>query len=180
MSFITEDMFRVGVISSTHGLKGEVKVFPTTDEPDRFSYLKEVILVTNKEKLDLEVEKARFFKNLVIVKFKDIDDINDIEKYKGAELYVTRENAIPLAEEEYYISDLIGCLVLDNEGKRVGTLSDVITTGANDVYVVDTLDSELEAYKKEKEILIPYVYEYIESIDINKKEIYAKNVSRLF
>ena len=80
------DLFRVGVIANTHGVRGEVKVFPTTQEPERFKKLKDVILDTGKEKIDLEVKGVRFFKNLVIVKFKGIDNINDIEKYKGCDL----------------------------------------------------------------------------------------------
>lgn len=77
------DLFRVGVIANTHGVRGEVKVFPTTQEPERFKKLKDVILDTGKEKIDLEVKSVRFFKNLVIVKFKGIDNINDIENIKA-------------------------------------------------------------------------------------------------
>ena len=95
-----EDYFRVGVIANTHGIRGEVKVFPTTEDPQRFKGMKEIILDTGSEKKDLEVASARFFKNLVILKFKGIDSINDIEKYKGKDLLVTRENAIPLNEGE--------------------------------------------------------------------------------
>ena len=83
-----EQFLQVGVISSTHGLRGEVKVFPTTDDAARFQTLKEVILDTGKEKLDLEIQSVRFFKQFVIVKFKGIDDINDIEKYKGKKILV--------------------------------------------------------------------------------------------
>ena len=90
-----ENLLRVGVIANTHGLKGEVKVFPTTDDPERFKMLKEVILDTGKEKLNLTVQSVRFFKNLVIVKFKEYNNINDIEKYKGKDLLVTREKAVP-------------------------------------------------------------------------------------
>ena len=88
-----EDMFRVGVIANTHGIRGEVKVYPTTDDVTRYKKLKEVLLDTGKEYKTLEIASTRFFKNLVIVKFKGIDNINDIEQYKGHDLYVTRENA---------------------------------------------------------------------------------------
>ena len=81
-----EEKLRVGVISSTHGIRGEAKVFPTTDNPGRFKKMKEVILDTGKEEEVLEIEGVKFFKNMVIVKFKGIDDINDMEKYKGKEL----------------------------------------------------------------------------------------------
>lgn len=160
-----EQLLRVGVISNTHGIRGEVKVFPTTDDPNRFKKLKKVILDTGKEQLNLEISSVKFFKNLVILKFKGFDNINDIERYKGCDLLVTRENAVPLEENEYYIVDLIGCTVVTDEGETLGELVDVMTTGANDVYVVETAEG--------KEVLLPYTAECILNIDIDKKEIKA-------
>jgi len=156
-----EDLLRVGVIANTHGLKGEVKVFPTTDEPQRFKTLKEVILDTGKEKLNLTIQSVRFFKNLVIVKFKEYDNINDIEKYKGKDLFVTRENAIPLEEGEYFIADLLNLDVYDDTGARLGFLYDILQTGANDVYVVRNEETK-------KELLLPAIDECI--LDINTDE----------
>ena len=122
-----EQFLQVGVISSTHGLRGEVKVFPTTDDAARFHTLKNVVLDTGREKLDLEIQSVRFFKQFVIVKFKGIDNINDIEKYKGKSLFVTRENAVELEEDEYYIGDLIGMEVYtDDSEERFGVLKDVM------------------------------------------------------
>ena len=103
-----EDRFQVGVITTTHGVRGEVKVFPTTDDVKRFKRLKKVILDTGKEEKILEVEGARFMKNLVLLKFKGYDSINDIEKYKGCSLYVTREDAVRLRKDEYFVAYLIG------------------------------------------------------------------------
>lgn len=153
-----EDLFRVGVIANTHGVKGEVKVFPTTDEPERFKKLKSVILDAKREKIDLEIQSVRFFKNLVIVKFKGIDNINDIEKYKGCDLLVTRENATPLGEGEYYIADLIDMKVVDEDDKKLGVLFDVMQTGANDVFVVKLNDSD-------KELLLPNIPSCV--LDVN-------------
>ena len=85
-----EDMFRVGVISSTHGVRGEVKVFPTTDDPQRFRRLKEVTLDTGRERLSLKIQNVKFFKNMVILKFEGYDNINDIERYRGKELWIRR------------------------------------------------------------------------------------------
>lgn len=110
-----ENILRVGTISSTHGLKGEVKVFPTTDDPARFKKLKECLLYDGKNYLDLKVECVRFFKQFVIVKFKDIDDINQVEKYKGKDIFVTRENAVPLEEDEVFIPDLMNLNVITDE-----------------------------------------------------------------
>ena len=160
-----DNYLRVGVISSTHGIGGEVKVFPTTDDSKRFKKLKQVFLDTGKEYLELEVERVRFFKQMVIVKFKGINNINDIEKYKGKDLLVTRENAVPLEENEYFIYDIMDAKVVDEEGKEIGILKEVLTTGANDVYVVKTASG--------KEILMPVIDECILDIDTENKVVTA-------
>ena len=156
-----EELFRVGVISNTHGIRGEVKVYPTTDNVRRFDDLKEVILDTGKEQLNLHVTSVKYFKNMVILKFKEFDNINDIIPYKGMDLFVTRENAIPLEAGEYYIADIIGSKVITDEDKILGTLTDVLQTGANDVYVVKTKDG--------KEVLLPSIEECILDRDIENK-----------
>lgn len=158
-----DDLLRVGVISSTHGIKGEVKVFPTTDDMNRFKKLKQVILGTDKENIVLDIENVRFFKQFVILKFKGIDNINDIEKYKGKDLLVTRENAVKLQKDEYFIYDVIGSKVITDENKELGILSEILATGANDVYVVVTEDK--------KEILLPSIKECILDVDIDNKII---------
>lgn len=156
------DLFRVGVIANTHGIRGEVKVFPTTGEPERYNYLKEVILDTGKEKKVLEVTSASFFKNLVIVKFKGIDNINDIEKYKGCELFVTRENAIPLKEGECYIADMEGMEVITEDGAFFGVLKEVMETGANLVFVV---------MHNGKEVLLPDIPECVKEVNLETMQI---------
>ena len=155
-----EQFLQVGVISSTHGIRGEVKVFPTTDDPNRFKKLKKVILETKKEKLSLEVQGVKFFKQFVIVKFKGIDNINDIEMYKGRELWIPREEAQELGEDEYYVADLIGMDVLLENGEKFGVLRDVMETGANDVYIVDRVDGE--------EILLPAIHDCVLDVDVEK------------
>ena len=158
-----EDLLQVGVITTTHGVRGEVKVFPTTDDPARFKKLKNVILDTGKEKLELEIAGVKFFKNMVILKFKGIDDINDVEKYRKKSLYVTRENAVKLKKDEYFIADLIGMKVSTDEGEELGTLSDVMQTGANDVYVIDT--------EEHGEVLVPAIRECILDVDIENQKM---------
>lgn len=159
-----KDLLRVGVISNTHGIRGEVKVFPTTDDPNRYKKLKKVLLHTRKEYIELEIQSVKFFKQFVIVKFKGIDNINDIEKYKNMDLYVTRENAVKLQKNENFICDLVGCNVIVDEDKSVlGVLKDVLITGANDVYIVE--DSN------KNEILIPVTKECVLDVDIEKKEV---------
>ena len=155
-----EDLLIVGTISSTHGIRGEVKVYPITDDVKRFSQLKEVILDTGKEHIPLEIEGVKYFKNQAILKFKGYDNINDVEKYKGKDLLVTRENAIELEENEYFITDLIGARVVTDDGVDFGELTEVLKTGANDVYIVKT--------KEGKEVLLPVIKECI--LDINLED----------
>ncbi len=154
---------RVGVITTTHGVRGEVKVFPTTDDPNRFKDLKKLYLDTGKELLPLELENIKFFKQLVILKFKGYDNINDIEKYKGKDLLVDRENAVKLEEGEYFIFDLIDSAVYTEDGKELGVLTEILTTAANDVYVVKTPEA--------KEVLIPSIKDCILDIDVANKKI---------
>ena len=158
-----ENYLRVGVITTTHGIKGEVKVYPTTDDINRFEYLKNVYLDTGKGYLPLEVEGVKYFKQSVILKFKGFDNINDIEKYRGKDLLVPREEAIKLEKDEYFICDIIGSEVFTDEGDRLGILTEVITTAANDVYVVKT--------ENNKEILLPSIKECILDVDIENKKI---------
>ena len=158
-----EDLLQVGIITKTHGLRGEVKVFPTTDDARRFKKLKEVILDTGREKITLEIEGVRFLKNLVILKFKGIDNINDIERNTGKSLYVTRENAVKLGKDEYFIADLIGIDVFDEEDRRLGVLKDVIETGANDVYLIELENSQ--------ELLLPAIKQCILDVDIDNKKM---------
>ena len=158
-----EDRFRVGIISSTHGIAGEVKVYPTTDDPKRFRKLKEVILDTGKETQILHVEQARFFKQMVILKFEEFQNINDVERLRGKSLYVTRENAVKLKKDEYFIADMIGMHVSSDEGEDLGELYDVLKTAANDVYVV----------KKEgcEELLVPAIRDCVLSVDTEAGEM---------
>lgn len=158
-----EELLQVGVITSTHGVRGEVKVFPTTDDPTRFKKLKKIILDTGKEQLELEIAGVKFFKNMVILKFREFDNINDVEKYRQKKLYVTRENAVKLKKNEYFIADLIGLRVQTDEGEALGELTDVIQTGANDVYVVRTID--------EDELLLPAIRECIREVDIEARNM---------
>lgn len=132
--------FRVGVIAGTHGLRGEVKVFPTTDEPARFLDLEKVILDTGREERTLKIRSVKFFKKFVILGFEGMDRIEDVEKLKGSELLINREDAIPLEEGEYFIPDLLGLRVKTDDGRELGVIKDVIETGANNVYDVQNED----------------------------------------
>lgn len=155
-----EDLLKVGVITTTHGVRGEVKVYPTTDEPERFLKLDYVLLDTGRELRKLEIKNVKFFKNLVILKFKGVDNINDIEKYKGRDLWIPREEGQELEEDEYYIADLLGMSVVLENGQEFGTLKDVMETGANDVYIIDSAEHG--------EVLLPAIKECILDVDLEK------------
>lgn len=159
---IMTELYQVGAITQTHGIRGEVKVFPMTDDVSRFKNMKELILDTGKEQIVLEVTSAKPQKNLVILKFKGIDNINDVEKYKGCGLFVTKENRVKCKKDEYFIADLIGLRAIDEEGEAFGTISDVIQTGANDVYVITT--------KQGEEVMIPAIKDCILEVSVEEQD----------
>ncbi|MBQ8489214.1 MAG: 16S rRNA processing protein RimM [Pseudobutyrivibrio sp.] len=161
-----EDLYQVGAITQTHGIKGEVKVFPLTDDIGRFKNMKNLLLDGGRDGyINLEVENVRQQKNLVILKFKGIDNINDIEKYKGHGLFVTKENRVELKEDEYFIADLIGVSVyLDTDENTVfGEITDVLQTGANDVYEITMSNN--------KTVLVPAIKDCIKSVDMESKKM---------
>lgn len=158
-----EDLLKVGVITSTHGVRGEVKVFPTTDSAERFLDIVYVLLDTGREMKRLDIKNVKFYKNLAILKFDGIDNINDIEKYKGHDLWIPREEAQELGEDEYYIADLIDMEVVLEDGSKFGTLKDVMETGANDVYIVEREDGS--------EVLLPAIGECILDVDLEENKM---------
>ena len=160
-----EDLLRIGVITTTHGIRGEVKVFPTTDDVKRFKKCDEVILITRKGELTLHVEGVKFFKNIVILKFKEFDDINEVEGFRKCDIMVTRENALPLKEGEYYLCDVIGARVEEEDGSVIGEVKDVIETGANNVFAVQTREG--------KEVLFPVIPDCIKKVDTKEGLVVA-------
>ena len=152
-----EQMLRGGVITSTHGVRGEVKVFPTTDDAKRFKTLKKVIL-DGREPLELSIEQVKFFKNMVILKFKGYDNINDVETWRQRDLLISRDQAVELKEDEYFITDLIGLTIVNEEEAVLGRVKDVLETGANDVYVVELTGG--------KELLLPAIKDCILNVDL--------------
>lgn len=150
--------FQIGVITQTHGIKGEVKVFPTTDDVKRFKRLEKVTIDSGKKRFEAEIESVKFFKQFVILKFKGFNTIEDIQPYKQAKLLVDREHAVRLRRDEYFVADLIGTKVVSDEGVLLGVMADVIETGANDVYVVQNEAGE--------ELLFPAIKECVKEVDL--------------
>ena len=159
-----EERLQVGIVTSTHGIAGEVKVFPTTDDPGRFKKLKSVLIDSEAGLRELEVAGVKFFKQMVILKFRGHDRIEDVLPYKGKSLYVTRKNAVKLKKNEYFIADLIGMKVYEEDDSLLGELTDVLQTGANDVYAVKMKDG--------REVLIPAIRQCI--LEVNTEEARMK------
>lgn len=155
-----ESRFQVGVITSPHGVLGEVKVYPTTDDPRRFKRLKEVTMACGKEERQVEIEHVKFSKQMVILKLKGFDNRDAVEKLRQCSLYVPRENAVRLQKDEYYIADLIGMQVVDEENREIGQIQDVMVTGANDVYVIRMQDGG--------ELLLPAIKECILNVQVEE------------
>lgn len=155
-----EDLLQIGAITKTHGVRGEVKVFPMTDDIRRFKKLKTTILDTGKEKIELKIESVKFFKQMVILKFEGFDSIESIEKYCGKGIFVTRQNAVKLKKDEYFIADLIDMKVIDENDKAIGFIQDVLQTGANDVYDILMEDG--------RQLLLPAIKECV--LDVNMSE----------
>ena len=166
-----EKFLRVGVIANTHGLRGEVKVYPTTDDINRFRFLTDVIVMARNGEVDLKVENARIIKNMAIVKFSGVDSIDDVLSWKGCDLMVSRENAVPLEEGEYFIADLIGCSVVTDDCREVGRLKDILETGANDVLIVSKADGT--------ELLIPWIDECVLDVDLEESKILVHMIDGL-
>ena len=162
---LIEDMLRVGVVTKPHGLRGEVKVYPTTSDVTRFETLDEVHLVTKDELLVLHVESVKYFKNQVIVKFKEYSRIEDVENFRQCDLMVTRENAIELGEGEYFLYDVIGYDVVDEDDTKIGEVTDVLETKANPVFVVALTDGA--------EVLFPVIDECILEVDTEAEAVYV-------
>lgn len=151
------DRLRVGVITSPHGIAGEVNVYPTTDDPARFKYLKKVYIDNIKELIPSNIESVKFFKGMVILKLDTVKDRNAAELLRKRDLLIDREDALPLEEGEFFICDLVGLEVVTDGGERLGVLEDILQTGANDVYSVKMEDG--------KELLIPVTDECVKSIE---------------
>ena len=164
-----EQYLRIGVITRPHGVHGEVKVYPTTDYPERFEEVTDVIIKTPDGQIRTGIEGVKYFKNLAIVKFRCFHSPEEIRGLAGADIMISRDQAQPLEEGEYYIADLIGCKVVSADtsqclpGRELGTVKDVLQTGANDVYVVQSPSGE--------EQLFPVIPECVLHVDIENSII---------
>lgn len=156
-------MLEVGKIINTHGLRGEVKVVTWTDAPEDFENIKKVITKKGGEIVNLTVSKVKYQKNNLIVKFKEINSIEEAELYKNCILSAEKSALPPLPEGIYYIADLIGCSVYSVGGELAGEITDVFTAGAGNVYEVRAENG--------KKLYLPANEGTVVSTDIENKKI---------
>lgn len=155
--------FEIGKVAGTHGIKGTLRVFPTTQDPSRFELLKEIIIDLNGKRETLNILKVSYQKNMVLLTVKEIDDINVAEKYKNATILIPEEKALPLGENEYYTRDLYDMEVYTADNEFLGIITDILSTGANDVYVVKK--------PEEKELLLPAIKDVVLSVSVPEKKM---------
>lgn len=154
-----EQYFEIGKITGTHGIRGTMRVFPTTEDPSRFERLKEIIVEIRGKRETFHIQKVAFHKQFVLLTVKEITDINVAELYKNGRILIPDAMAIPLGEDEYYNRDLYGLKVVTEEGEELGELTEIFPTGSNDVYVV-------KKDGKDKELLLPAIKDCIKNVDL--------------
>lgn len=163
---MSDQWLMVGKIVNTHGIRGELKIYPNTDFPEvRFAPGNKLQMVHEETgaSQQVEVQSSRLQKNMYVIRFKGFGNINDVEKYKGWVLKVSKEDTVKLEEDEYYFHEIIGCEVVTDEGQSLGVITEILTPGANDVWVVKPA--------KGKDILIPYIHDVVLDINVDEKKI---------
>lgn len=158
-----QEFLEIGQIVNTFGIKGFVKVNPFTDNINRFDDLKKVYIKNKSQKYELEIEEVKYHKNMVLIKFKGIDKVEDAENLRNSYILVNRKDEKPLNKGTYYIVDLLGLDVYTDKDELLGKLEDIYNTGSNDIYVVK---NELG-----KQILLPAIKDVIKEINIEDKKI---------
>ena len=153
--------FRVGVVTSVHGVKGAVKVYPTTDRPERFEKLEQVEFSPNDREEDirgvLKIASVQYMQGMVILRFKDVNSADIAGRFKGGSLWIPDSAAVPLEDDEFYIRDFLDASVVTDDGRDLGTVTDILETGAN--FVLEVTDP------RGKQIFLPVIKECILDMD---------------
>lgn len=167
-----DKLYNVGKIVNTHGIKGELKVVPSTDFADiRFAKGSRLIMTDehSNERIPVEVTSGRQQKNVFLLKLNDWDDINVVQKYKGWSLKIAETDLSELEPGEYYHHQIIGCQVVTEEGENLGHIREILSPGANDVWVVERIQASPGG--KNKPLLIPYIDDVVIHVDIQQQVI---------
>ncbi|CQR47719.1 Ribosome maturation factor RimM [Paraliobacillus sp. PM-2] len=157
--------YNVGKIVNTHGIKGEVKVVRITDFKERFEKGNVLYLIgnTDKEPLPLTIKNHRTHKQFDLLQFESYNSIEDVEPFKECMLTIDENQLQPLDEGTYYYHQIIGCMVYTSKGEALGEIKEILSPGANDVWVVKR--------PSQKDILLPYIADVVKTIDVNDKKI---------
>ena len=158
-----KERLEVGQIVNTFGIKGFVKVYPYVNDTSRFDDLKTVYVKLKKQESKLEIEEVKYQKNMVLIKFKGIETVEQAELLRNSYIEIDRSQAIPLEKDEYFIADLLGLDVYLDTGEKLGILDDIYNTGGSDIYVVK---NELG-----KQFLLPYIDDVVKNIDLENGKI---------
>lgn len=164
-----DDFFEIGVIAGTHGIKGVLKVFPTTDEPSRFELLKKVYVELGSEKQVFNISSVAYHKKFVLLKLKGIDDINEAEGYKGVRILIDEKDGLKLEDDEYFMRDLYDIDVYTVDNEYLGKINEIYKTGANDVYSVINPNAE-----NKNALLIPAIKNCIIDVNIKDRKMIVK------
>lgn len=159
---VAEEYIAIGKIVNTHGINGEVRVLPLTDFPERFSGMGRVLVATPTGQRELNIEHIRPHSKFVMIKFREVPDLSTAQALKGGLLQVTRDELVALPPGSYYIFDIVGLLVYTSSGEFLGKVTEVLQTGANDVYIVET---------GAKPVLVPAIKEVVKEIDLDARRI---------
>ncbi|WP_077300253.1 ribosome maturation factor RimM [Virgibacillus pantothenticus] len=161
---MTEQMFTVGKIVNTHGIKGEVKVLRITDFDDRFEVGNDVYIIKHGQKpIKMTISSHRVHKGFDLLQFEGYQNINDMIAFKGCELKIPQSQQAELAEHEFYYHEIIGCTMVTQAGEEIGTITEILSPGANDVWVVER--------KNGKNALIPYIEDVVIDVDVEAKKV---------
>jgi 16S rRNA processing protein RimM len=173
------EYFKMGVITSPHGIQGEVKVFPTTDNVQHFKNISDCYLKKGKEYKPAKITGCKFFKGMVIVHLEGFDDRDEVEKLRRVEIYVDRANADPLEEGEYYMADIIGYDLYNIDAETetdvenfnpdntvlVGKIKDYIDTAVHPVIMAEDTEG--------KERLVPAIHQFVKKVDHDAERVYV-------
>ncbi|KGX83685.1 ribosome maturation factor RimM [Pontibacillus marinus] len=162
---MNKNMFTIGKVVNTHGVRGEIRVIQVTDFDDRFVVGNEVYWVSpdNQEQVPLTIDAYRTHKNFHLLHFQGYDNINDVERFKGGTLAITKEQQTPLDEGEFYYHEIIGCHVETTDGSTIGKVKEILSPGANDVWVIQR--------PQQKDVLIPYIEQVVKQVDPENEKI---------
>ena len=158
-----KERLEIGQIVNTFGVKGYVKIYPYVNDIQRFDDLKTIYIKNKKQESKLEIEEVKYQKNMVLIKFKGIETVEQAESLRNSYIEIDRNQAIPLEEGEYFIADLLGMDVYLETGEKLGILDDIYNTGGSDIYVVK---NELG-----KQFLLPYIDDVVKNIDLENGKI---------